>query len=129
MDWICDNNVKVDHWRKDTTYDKFIKQHALKESCQRALEKFVFTPKKEYFLLFISSYNLSCIGKDSIDFLNELPLIWSGEIEKYKNFVGIILPEYEKTHFLRNHNCDLELTKLAPNLLNYHDYYPTVLKN
>ena len=41
MDWICDNNIKVDHWRKDSTYDKFIKQHALKESCQRALEKFV----------------------------------------------------------------------------------------
>jgi hypothetical protein len=41
MEWLCDNNVKVDHWRKEATYGKFIKQHGLKESCQRALEKFV----------------------------------------------------------------------------------------
>ena len=41
MEWLCDNNVKVDNWRKEATYGKFIKQHALKESCQRALEKFV----------------------------------------------------------------------------------------
>lgn len=88
-----------------------------------ALIKMNSVPNDEYFLVFIYVYyRLDFTGKYLIDYLNNI----TKELTKYKNLVGLVIPDSEKTYYFKNPLCQIEIEDMLNNysLDYYHSYKP-----
>ena len=103
-------------------------KNMLESNYENAIQKYKIIPTDEYFVLFISSYyKVSHLGPESIKYLNALPTSWSQN--SFENLIGIVLPEEGKTYFVKNENCNIELEEVIPDVLNFHDFFPSIIKS
>ncbi|MBI9046987.1 MAG: hypothetical protein JEZ06_21045 [Anaerolineaceae bacterium] len=120
----------IDHKQTDDELKKGYERifGAFQRNYENALEKYYMIPDNEYFVLFISSYyKIALMGQQTINYFNNLQTEWKDE--KYGNFVGVILPDSEKTYYIKNKICDLEITDYVSKIKDFHCYFPTVLEN
>jgi hypothetical protein len=46
MKWLTKNNIKIDDWRKDSVYSRYLAEESKKETAERAVERFVIYAEK-----------------------------------------------------------------------------------
>ncbi|MET0109836.1 MAG: hypothetical protein ABW084_13120 [Candidatus Thiodiazotropha sp.] len=120
----------IDYRPKDEDSAKGYKKikEMLVSNYENAIRKFHFIPKNEYFILFMSTdVEISYLGSDAIEYLNNLPLSWSDC--DFENFIGLILPVIDQTYVIQNRRCNLVMHKYIPNILNFNRYSPSIIES
>ena len=124
-DSFTDTKIETRDDRKNG-FEKIKSQ--IKQNYDNAIEKLVDIEPNEKYLIFISLYNLKRIGQPTQDYFNSLPETWKQQ--KYKNFLGLVIEDGERTYFLRNRNYNLETLNLLDQIgiNSFHNYTPPEIK-
>ena len=97
----------------------------IQRNYENAIGKYGHINPGEHYIIFMCIYDdLSCIGFPAGDYLKSLQASWNkGE---YDNFLGIVIPESDKTVFIRNvHGNPDAFSLLAKSGLgDFHSYVP-----
>ena len=117
----------IDHRRTRAEEDKGLEgiRSQILRNYENAIEKYKHINPDEHYIIFMYIYDsLNCIGAPAADYLNSLQASWSkGE---YDNFLGIVIPESDKTVFIYNkhsyHGAFNLLGKVG--LSDFHNYVP-----
>lgn len=90
------------------------------------MDKYNHINSDEQYIIFMSIYfNNHFIGKPAINYINSLQEKWVEH--KLRNFVGLVIPEEQRTLFIKNQEADeniaLKLTDYG--LKEFHTYVPS----
>ena len=99
-----------------------------KRNYRSAIGKYKETNENEYFIIFIQThYKLEYLGKNTIDYMNNLRNDWIKD--DYNRLIGVVLPDSEKTIFIKNKICDFKAIQEieSTNINDFHNYYPELL--
>lgn len=117
----------IDYRRTRAENDKGLEaiRSQIQRNYENAIGKYEHTNHNEHFIIFMHIYDsLNHIGTPAIDYLNSLQASWSKG--KYDNFLGIVIPERDKTVLIYNKHGNPDAFSLLgkAELSDFHNYVP-----
>lgn len=118
----------INHYRTQKEQEKGYKKIKcqIEKRYKDAIDKYNHINSDEQYIIFMSIYfNNHFIGKSSINYINSLQEKWIGK--KLRNFVGLVIPEEQRTLFIKNREADENIVhKLTEyGLEEFHTYVPS----
>lgn len=117
----------IDHQRSETEQQKGFEaiKSQIETRYEDAMDKYQYLDQDEHYIVFVDIYsNNNRLGQPAIRYLNSLQSSWVGQ--DLKKFVGVVIPEEERTIFLHNVQCDEGVIRMVEEagVEKFHEFIP-----
>ena len=117
----------INHKRTQKEIDKGLEgiRSQIQRNYENAIGKYEHINPDEHYIIFMYIYDsLNCIGPPAVDYLNSLQTSWSEG--HYDKFLGIVIPERNKTVFIQNKYSSPNVFSLLGKIgvADFHNYVP-----